>query len=165
MREDAAHFIQFALRLYSRAGVAKVCLRLQEECALNVNCLLLAAWAARLGLAVDAELWNELQRHTAAIRDTAVQPIRRLRRQISKESKLKEELRAPLKRLLLYAEVRAEQAEERVLHERLVDLGRPAVAGAELLAENLRSYAGEHPLVARFAALVMESELIFEPIR
>jgi uncharacterized protein (TIGR02444 family) len=161
MREDAAQFVQFALRLYSRPGVAPVCLRLQEECGLNVNCLLLAAWAARQGLAVDETLWEELQRQTAAIRESAVQPIRRLRKQISKDVKLKEELRAPLKRLLLYAEVRAEQAEERVLHERMVDLGRPAVAGAELLAENLHTYAGEHPLVDRFAELAMESKLIF----
>jgi uncharacterized protein (TIGR02444 family) len=163
MPEDAAHFIQFALRLYSREGIAKVCLRLQDECGLNVNCLLLAAWAARIGLAVDAELWAELLKHTAPIRDAAVQPIRRLRRQISKEVKLKEELRGPIKRLLLYAEVRAEQAEEHALHERLVYRGKPATPGEDLLRGNLRQYAGEHPLVERFAALVMESELLDEP--
>lgn len=163
MKEDAAHFVQFALRLYSREGMAKVCLRLQDECGLNVNCLLLAAWAARQGFAVDTDLWAELLKHTAPIREAAVQPIRRLRRQISKEAKLKEELRGPLKRLLLYAEVRAEQAEERALHERLSFRGQPAEPGEALLRENLRRYAGEHPLVERFAALVLESELLNEP--
>jgi len=137
-----------------------MCLALQDRAGLNVNCLLLAAWSARLGYSIDRELWSELQRHCAPIREAAIEPIRAVRRRISKEPKLKEELRGPLKRLLLYAELRAEQAEERALHDRMVSRAAKAEPGPALLRANLASYAPDNAALEQFATLVIESELL-----
>ncbi len=157
---SAADFIQFALRLYSRTGMKETCLRLQDHFGLNVNCLLLAAWSARLGYSIDADLWSELQRQCTPIREAAIEPIRAVRRRISREPKLKEELRGPLKRMLLYAELRAEQAEERTLHDRMIARALKARPGPALLRQNLAAYAPPGEEIEHFATLVIESELL-----
>ncbi len=159
-QQSGAYFLQFAMRLYAVAGMKDACLALQDEARLNVNCLLLAAWAARLGYEIDATLWQDLQTRTAPIREAAVQPIRALRRQISRNEKLREDLRAPIKRLLLYAELRAEQAEERALHDHMRARAVAARPGHELLARNLAAYCAPSPALTRFATLVMESQLL-----
>lgn len=164
MMNDAAAFVQFCLRLYSHPGMSSVCLDLQNAAGLNVNCLLLAAWAARLGYSIDNALWSDLLRHTAPIREHAVAPIRALRRQISKETKLREDLRAPIKRLLLYAEVRAEQAEEYELHNRMAGLAGHGMPGSGLLRDNLAALAPVSPELERFVRLAVESGLLDERI-
>ncbi|MBI5282647.1 MAG: TIGR02444 family protein [Candidatus Solibacter usitatus] len=161
--DDAAAFVQFSLRLFSRDGVAPLCISLQDRHGLNVNCLLLAAWAAHLGYAIDSGLWRELQALTDPIRRGAVEPIRAVRRQVSSAPRLSDDLRAPLKRLLLYAEVRAEQAEERALHQHMVSRAPRHQPGPSLLADNLTAYAGGLPDLARFATLVVESRLLEQP--
>jgi len=148
------------MRVYALGGMKDVCLALQDKCGLNVNCLLLAAWGAHLGFEMDAGLWAELQAHTAVIREGAVGPIRALRRQISRNTKLRDDLRAPIKRMLLYAELRAEQAEECALHDRMVARARRAEPGRELLLRNLAAYAEMGPELAQFANLVIESQLL-----
>lgn len=152
--------MQFALRLYARPGMAPLCLRMQNEHGLNVNCLLAAAWAARLGYALDDNAWQAMQRRAEPMRALATLPIRELRRKISREPKLAEELRAGIKRMLLYAELRAEQAEERALHEAMLAYGRRVGASRRLLEQNLASYT-RVPL-NEFATLVNETGLIEE---
>ncbi|HEY3443947.1 MAG TPA: TIGR02444 family protein [Paludibaculum sp.] len=161
--QSGAYFLQFAMRVYALPGMKDTCLALQNQARLNVNCLLLAAWAAHLGYEIETALWADLQSHTAPIREAAVQPIRALRRQISRNEKLREDLRAPIKRLLLYAELRAEQAEERALHDRMRALAAPAPPGPALLLRNLAAYTGPSPELTRFATLVIESQLLEVP--
>ncbi|QOY87430.1 TIGR02444 family protein [Paludibaculum fermentans] len=160
VKHDAPAFLQFCLRLYSHAGMREVCLHLQNSAGANVNCLLLAAWAARAGYSIDSALWADLQQHTATIRETAVQPIRALRKQISKEPRLNEDLRGPIKRLLLYAELRAEQAEEHALHNRMAGLAARAPAGEALFRQNLDALAIDAPQVESFYHLTLESGLL-----
>ncbi|WP_321471846.1 TIGR02444 family protein [uncultured Paludibaculum sp.] len=162
MKQDAAAFLQFCVRLYSQDGMRAVCLDLQNSLGLNVNCLLLSAWAARLGYAISAELWRDLQHHIAPIRESAVLPIRALRRQISKEPKLREDLRAPIKRLLLYAELRAEQAEEHALHNRMAGLATRATAGQGLLRRNLETLTKLEPRLEEFLRITIDSGLLDE---
>ena len=158
--QTGAYFLQFAMRVYALPGMKNACLALQEQFRLNVNCLLLAAWAAHLGYEIDAALWTGLQSHTAPIREAAVQPIRALRRQISRNEKLRDDLRAPIKRLLLYAELRAEQAEERALHDRMRALATPAPPGSSLFLRNLAAYCEPSSALTQFATLVIESQLL-----
>ena len=158
--QTGAYFLQFAMRVYALPGMKEACLALQDQARLNVNCLLLAAWAAHLGYEIDAALWADLQSHTAPIRESAVQPIRTLRRLISRNEKLREDLRAPIKRLLLYAELRAEQAEERALHDRMRALAPSAPPGPPLLLRNLAAYSELSPALNHFATLVIESQLL-----
>ena len=151
------------MRLYAVDGVRDVCLALQDQDHLNVNCLLLAAWAAHLGYEIDAALWSDLQLRTGPIREAAVEPIRALRRQISRNERLPEDLRAPIKRLLLYAELRAEQAEERALHDHMRARAATSPPGHALLRRNLAAYAAASPALERFATLVVESQLVEVP--
>lgn len=97
---------------------------------------------------------------TAAIREKAVAPIRTARRAISREPLLDDDLKQPLKRLLLYAEVRAEQAEERALHRLMVRCASRAEAGEPLLRANLAAYAPLSIELERFATLVVNARFM-----
>lgn len=140
-----ADFVQFCQQTYGRPGMKESCLALQDRHGVNVNCLLLAAWAAETGWALDEEGWRVVADSASAIRTGAVEPLRALRRRIWADGSLELELRAPLKRLLLYAEVRAEQAEERLLHREFSRRAHPAPQGERLLRHNLRHVCGAVP--------------------
>lgn len=155
-RASAAAFIQWCARTYSRPGMKEACLAAQDRAGLNVNCLLAAVWAAEQGLALTAEDWVHLRAAIAPIEDEATRPIRALRRSIQKNQQLDPDLRGGLKRLLLYAELRAEQAVEAVLHAEVLRRGRPATVAPEA---NLAAYAGENCAeIAHFAAVLRDSE-------
>lgn len=154
--ETAAGFIQWCARAYGRPGMKQACLTLQDRYGLNVNCLLAAVWAGEHGWALGAEQWMALRSAIAPIEDDAVRPVRALRRAISKNPALDTELRAGMKRMLLYAELRAEQAVETVLYERMRG-GEYAPGGGA--RSNLAAYAGqETPELLHFLALVSESK-------
>lgn len=155
-----ADFIQFCLRLYAAPGVREVSLRLQDEHSLNVNCLLLASWGAALGYSLPSQSWTHLTARTAAIREKAVAPIRATRRAISREPALDDDLKQPLKRLLLYAEIRAEQAEERALHRLMLRNSLRAEPGEALLRHNLAAYAPPSVDLERFATLVVNARFM-----
>lgn len=153
--ETSAGFIQWCARAYGRPGVRESCLALQDRHGLNVNCLLAAVWAGEQGWALGPRDWTELKAAVATIDDAAVRPVRALRRAISKNPALDPELRAGVKRMLLYAELRAEQAVEAVLYERIC-AGPHAPGGTP--QSNLTAYAGgESPELLHFLALVSES--------
>lgn len=148
-------FIQFCAALYERPGVAKTCLTLQDSRGWNVNCLLLCAWAARLGYVLTPDFWQYARRAISTLDSDAVIPIRHLRRSISKHRKLDEDLKAGIKRLLWYAELRAEQAVESVLHRTMTAY---APAGASDPLSNLIACTGEDsPDVRNLALLFSES--------
>jgi uncharacterized protein (TIGR02444 family) len=148
-------FIQFCAALYQRHGVAEACLGLQDERGWNVNCLLLSAWAARLGFVLTPEFWLEARKAIEMLDSEAVAPIRRVRRAISRNRKFNDELKSGIRRLLWYAELRAEQAVETTLHRTMV---ARAGRGESCVAGNLAAYAGEDsPVVQRLAALFSES--------
>ncbi len=155
-----ADFIQFCLRLYAAPGLREACLKLQDEQSLNVNCLLLAAWGAALGYSVSAGDWVSMAARTAVIQEKAVAPIRATRRAIGREAALDDELKQPLKRLLLYAEIRAEQAEERALHRLMMRCAARGDPGEALLRANLGAYAQLSAGMERFATLVIEARFM-----
>ena len=71
---------RFALELYSRSGVAKACLLLQNRLGVDVNVLLIALYAAtERGLKVGPEEIAALDRAVAPWRTTAVAPLRSIR--------------------------------------------------------------------------------------
>jgi len=138
-RASAAAFIQWCARTYSRPGMKQACLAAQDRGGLNVNCMLAAVWAAEQGLELRAEDWAELRAAIAPVEEEATLPIRKLRRRLQANERLDRDLRAGLKRLLLYAEIRAEQAVEALLHAGVVRLGR---AGGTTAEANLEAYTG-----------------------
>lgn len=138
-RASAAAFIQWCAGTYARPGMKQACLAAQDRAGLNVNCLLAGVWAAEQGLVVTAADWEALRAAIVPVEEAAIQPIRALRRRLQADERLDADLRAGLKRLLLYAELRAEQAVEAVLHAELL---RRAVPGAATAEANLAAYAG-----------------------
>lgn len=155
-RASAAAFIQWCARTYSRPGMKEACLEAQDRGGLNVNCLLAAVWSAEQGLALNAEDWAALRAAIAPVEEEATKPIRVLRRALQSNARLDPDLRAGLKRLLLYAELRAEQAVEALLHAGLSRRARPSRVTAE---DNLAAYAGGlTPEITHFLAVLRDSE-------
>jgi uncharacterized protein (TIGR02444 family) len=154
-RASAAHFIQWCARTYARPGMKEACLAAQDRGGLNVNCLLAAIWSAAEGLALAPADWDRLRAEIAPIEQEAIQPIRALRRSLQSNPKLDPDLRGGLKRLLLYAELRAEQAAEAVLHAGVLRCARPAPVTAE---DNLAAYAGSiTPEISQILAVLRDS--------
>jgi uncharacterized protein (TIGR02444 family) len=150
-----AGFIQFCAALFDRPGVAGMCLDLQDRLGWNVNCLLLSAWAAHLGYELADEFWVEARAAIRTLDEEAVKPVRQIRRKISRNPKFSEELKGGMKRLLWYAELRAEQAVEAALHRTMIV--RAKRGDADLQA-NLTAYAGEDSAELRqLAKLLSES--------
>ena len=113
---DGPHWT-FALRLYGRPGVAEACLLLQDRLGVDVNVLLLAAYAAvERGIALDADALREIDGLIAPWRGEVIAALRQLRRRLKSgpapaPCEATERLRAQIKS----AELHAEQIEQAVL--------------------------------------------------
>lgn len=154
IHSPAAGFIHYCARLYSRDGMKRVCLALQDHHELNVNILLAAVWAAENGYAFTPARVQSLAAAIATIHRDAVQPIRQLRRTIQSNASLDLGLRAGLKRMLLYAELRAEHAVEAVLFQTIT--AWPASPGASIRDNILACAPEQSEELLQFIALVSE---------
>ncbi|WP_207461138.1 TIGR02444 family protein [Azospirillum sp. SYSU D00513] len=120
----------FSLAVYARPGVAAACLGLQDRRGIDVNMLLLAAWAGRAcGVALSRA---ELERIDSAIRpwrEEVVRPLRAVRRCVKGEDAgLYDRMKA------------AELAAERIQQDRLFALAGLTVGqggSTELARANL----------------------------
>ncbi len=139
---------------YDRAGVAELCLQLQDRHGFNVNLLLLAAWLElEHGLALSAKDCDWLQ---AALSDETalVEAQRRLRRQFRKL----EAADAPY-RVLLDAELALEgwwqgRAVDKLTSRALARLPESAPAGHNLACyREARGEAGDGEVAERIRRL------------
>src|SRR5262249_45049830 len=73
-------FWRFSLRLYRAPGVGDACIALQEECGVDVNLLLFLLWQATQPRTLTAADIKALDQTIGGWRDTAVIPLRNLRR-------------------------------------------------------------------------------------
>jgi uncharacterized protein (TIGR02444 family) len=73
-------FWRFSLRLYRAPGVGDACIALQEESGVDVNLLLFLLWQATERRALTAADVKALDQTVGGWRDTAVIPLRNLRR-------------------------------------------------------------------------------------
>ena len=124
----------WAVAAYARGGVEEACLDLQDGYDQSVPYLLWAAWAAASGRALDAETL-EFGGETARVWDnTAIEPLRVIRRRLKKPipdmgDDARESLRAQVKA--------AELSAERLLLEDLETLAPEAKLQALPLAPAL----------------------------
>lgn len=96
-------FWEYSLSAYAAPGVADACLSAQDDCGVDVNLLLYAAWLSHNGQLLTEEHLTGLE---AAVRDwrvRAVEPLRRLRRDL-KSLPGAQDLREQVKALELSAE-------------------------------------------------------------
>lgn len=75
-------FWQFSIKFYAVPGVAPACIALQEEAGVDVNLLFFLLWNATFGRTLTKSDVEELDRTIGAWRNTAVIPLRELRRKL-----------------------------------------------------------------------------------
>ena len=101
----------WAVRAYATDGVSEACLHLQDAAAQNVPLLLWAAWTARTGRVPDADTLEAACDIARAWQDTAIAPLRDIRRALKGrnpdlEDADREMVRAGVKAVELEAERR-----------------------------------------------------------
>ncbi|GAA0869519.1 TIGR02444 family protein [Brevundimonas basaltis] len=107
----------WAVRAYGTDGVREACLHLQDAAGQSVPLLLWAAWAARTGRAPDADTLEAACDIARAWQETAIAPLRDVRRALKGrnpdlEDAGREAFRAQVKAVELEAERRLLQALE-----------------------------------------------------
>ena len=80
MQQRVADLWHYANAVYAREGVARACLRAQDELGADVNLLLYAAWCAQLGQSLSAADFAAAEQRCNVWRDTVVRPLRAQRR-------------------------------------------------------------------------------------
>lgn len=125
---------QFSLEVYRREGVEALLLQLQDDCGLDVNMLLYAAWLGARDIQLDAGHCADVQAATAEWREGVVVPLRELRRQlrcIEAADGVRERVKA--------LELEAEAEQQRLIYacHRAADL----IAGGATVSGNLRQVA------------------------
>src|SRR5438874_5621935 len=78
--DQASPFWRFSLRLYRAPGVGDACIALQEEAGVDVNLLLFLLWQATQRRALTTADIKALDVTIGGWRDTAVIPLRNVRR-------------------------------------------------------------------------------------
>jgi uncharacterized protein (TIGR02444 family) len=121
-------FWRFSLGFYRQPGVADACIALQEEAGVDVNLLLFLLWLASARRQLSAVEVAELESRIAGWRDTAVIPLRNLRRALKTPPLLiaagnAEAFRTRIKAVELEA--------ERLQQEAMYDLARATPPGGE----------------------------------
>jgi uncharacterized protein (TIGR02444 family) len=137
-------FWRFSLRLYRAPGVADACIALQEGAGVDVNLLLFLLWQATQRRALtDADV-AALEQQIGGWRDTAVIPLRNLRRALKSPPGLVAAGTAEAFRTRIKAvELEAERLQQEAMYELAAGspLGRDATSPAEAARRNVAAYA------------------------
>jgi uncharacterized protein (TIGR02444 family) len=131
-------FWAYSLRVYARPGVSAACLRLQDEADLDVNLLLFALYASRIGRAIGVEDWQRLDALVAPLREHLIQPLRSVRRWLKQQPPIllqpalgaTSELRPALAEL----ELQAERQVQALLEQALPSCVRPGAGTGAVTA-------------------------------
>ncbi|WP_420418684.1 TIGR02444 family protein [Pacificispira sp.] len=141
----AAAFRQFSLTAYSAPQVEGVCLALQESHGLDVNLLLLCCWVGRHGVRLPTDTLRRADQAVAPWRETAIGPLRALRRRLKASvGGIGAETAADLRRKIKEAELDAEFIEQdhlMTLMDHLPGTDGRAADRAGLVRGNLIRYA------------------------
>ncbi|WP_420549772.1 TIGR02444 family protein [Curvivirga sp.] len=121
---------EFSLKAYSKDKLAQNCLLLQDDYHLDVNLILLFVWTGLSGAKLTDESTETLIRHAKAWRETAVEPLRNIRRGLKSDvgavtKTMSNHLREDVKAL----ELAAEKIQQDMLMDVVVKL--PAVNARE----------------------------------
>ena len=162
----------FSLAFYGRPEVEAACLTLQDGHGLDVNLVLLAAWAAHTGRRLTPSLAGRLRAIGEAYQAAVMQPLRQARRALQPAAG--DDPLAPLfadrRRALLRLELDFERLEqlrlEALLEEALSDGASP---GARLFIANLERLYPDRvlpaPVLAVLALKIVDSAVPAAPDR
>ena len=110
-------FWQFSLKYYALPDVGPACIALQDEAGVDVNVLLFLFWNASLGRALDIDDVKALDAAIGIWRDTAVIPLRSVRRALkSGPSIAAPEVTETFRTRIKQVELEAERLQQEAMH-------------------------------------------------
>ncbi len=81
-QSEITPFWRFSLHFYKQAGVSDACIKLQDDCGVDVNLLLYLFWLASDGRQLTADEVKNLDSKVKSWRDLTIIPIRDTRRSL-----------------------------------------------------------------------------------
>jgi uncharacterized protein (TIGR02444 family) len=140
-------FWRFSLRLYRAPGVGDSCIALQEEAGVDVNLLLFLLWQAEERRALTAADVKALDETIGGWRDTAVIPLRSVRRALKSSPGLVDPNTAEAFRTRIKAvELEAERLQQEAMYALASTeplgraLGRDAASPVDAARANVAAY-------------------------
>jgi uncharacterized protein (TIGR02444 family) len=136
-------FWRFSLRLYRAPGVGDACIALQEEAGVDVNLLLFLLWQATERRALTAADIEALDSTVGGWRDTAVIPLRNVRRALKSSPGLVAPNTAEAFRTRIKAvELEAERLQQEAMYALAVASppGRDATSPVDAARANVAAY-------------------------
>lgn len=150
-------FWRFSLAVYAAPGVQPACLALQDGHGLDVNLALFCAWiGARRGIALTGAEIEAAGLLVAAWRETAVLPLRTLRRAIKAMPLPADPAIGTFRQRIAAAELEAEQLQQAMLF-RWAEACWPGARGSGQAAANLRGLAARHGAADDAIALLADA--------
>jgi uncharacterized protein (TIGR02444 family) len=137
-------FWQFSLAFYRLPEVAAACIRLQDEAGVDVNLLFFLLWHASLKRRLSAAKVKDIDQHVASWRNTAVIPLRNIRRALKSMPPMTDAGAAELFRTKVKGlELEAERLQQEALFDlaRTSPLGEAAAAAEDAARANIAAYA------------------------
>jgi uncharacterized protein (TIGR02444 family) len=124
---DRTSFWSFSLTFYARAGVADLCLDLQDRFAVDVNVLLYLLWQASRRRRLDASQIGEVIAQVEQWRQHVVLPLRGVRQFLKKPAPSWPAAEVHVFRERIKAdELQAERLQQETMEQQLADLGTAA---------------------------------------
>ncbi len=162
----ASTFWDFSLALYAQPEVERACLTLQDEHGLDVNLVLLAAFAAAGGRRLDAPAAARLRSFGEGFQRAVMQPLRQARRALKLQDTAPAlaPILADRRRALAALELDLERLEQLQLDQLRQAVGLDAAAAPAPAAAADDAAAPECLLAANLAALYPERRLPAEAL-
>ena len=136
-------FWQFSIKFYAVPGVAPACIALQDEAGVDVNLLFFLLWNASLGRTLSKAEVEELDRTMGVWRDTAVIPLREIRRALkTPPAMLTPDVAEVFRNRIKAAELEAERLQQEAMYA-LAQSGRfrgSAPSPIEAARANVNAY-------------------------
>ena len=136
-------FWQFSIKFYAVPGVAPACITLQDEAGVDVNLLFFLLWNATLGRALSKTEVEELDRMISVWRNTAVIPLREIRRALkTPPALLTPDVAETFRNRIKAAELEAERLQQEAMYA-LAQSGRFRISAptpAEAARANVNAY-------------------------
>ena len=136
-------FWRFSLRLYRAPGVGDACIALQEEAGVDVNLLLFLLWQAKERRALTAADVKALDQTIGGWRDTAVIPLRNVRRALKSSPGLVDPNTAEAFRTRIKAvELEAERLQQEAMYALAAasPFGRDVTSPVDAARSNVAAY-------------------------
>ena len=135
-------FWQFSVSVYGAPDVAAECLALQESLGIDVNILLLCAWAGARGYAFDDARLAEIEQRVGDWHAHIVRPLRAIRRDIKTMPEMAHTEIQEFRKEVAAAELRAERIEQALLFEAVQKLtaGTAMVSADDSIRNNISAY-------------------------